>query len=94
MDSKLVIEVIGWLGVIFYVLAYLLLTIGFLKANSYLFHILNILGASGLIMDSAYFGDKPNLVVNVLWLAIGILAIVSRCYAAKSGAIKAGASDN
>lgn len=67
MDSKLVIEVIGWLGVIFYVLAYLLLTIGFLKANSYLFHILNILGASGLIMDSAYFGDKPNLVVNVLW---------------------------
>ncbi|WP_254560514.1 CBU_0592 family membrane protein [Dyadobacter diqingensis] len=77
MDNK-VIEFAGWLGVIFYVFAYLLLSTGMLKANSYRFHSLNILGAIGLIINSAYYGDKPNLVVNVIWLIIGIFAIYRR----------------
>lgn len=77
MDNK-VIELAGWLGVVFYVLAYLLLSIGFLKPNSYRFHTLNILGAIGLITDSAYYGDKPNLVVNVTWFIIGVFAVSRR----------------
>ncbi|TDE11572.1 CBU_0592 family membrane protein [Dyadobacter psychrotolerans] len=79
MDEKIV-EVAGWLGVIFYVFAYFLLSIGKLKANSYRFHFLNILGAAGLITDSAYYGDKPNLAVNVIWLIIGLFAITKRFF--------------
>ena len=78
MDTESIIEISGWLGVIFYVFAYLLLSIGVLKANSYRFHFLNILGATGLITDSAWYGDKPNLAVNVIWLIIGIFAITRR----------------
>ena len=80
MDTKSIVDISGWLGVIFYVFAYLLLSIGVLKANSYRFHFLNILGAIGLITDSAYHGDQPNLTVNVIWLVIGILAITRRFF--------------
>lgn len=75
-----IVELAGWLGVIFYVFAYLLLSTGKLKSISYQFHLLNILGAIGLITDSAYYGDKPNLVVNVIWLVIGVSAISRRLF--------------
>jgi hypothetical protein len=74
MNTELIVEIAGWLGVIFYVCAYLLLSIGMLKANGYYFHFLNVLGATGLIIDAAYHVDMPNLVVNVLWFVIGVFA--------------------
>jgi hypothetical protein len=70
-----IIVIISWLGVIFYIMAYLLLSIGRLKPGSPLFHLLNILGATGLITDSAYHQDIPYLAVNVVWLLIGLFAI-------------------
>lgn len=69
------VAIVGWLGVVFYIMAYLLLSIGKLTSKNPLFHLLNILGATGLITDSAYHKDSPNLVVNVVWLLIGLFAI-------------------
>lgn len=71
-------EGLGWLGVLFYVSSYLLLSTGKLKSTGYKFHLLNILGAIGLIIDSAYENDKPNLTVNIIWLLIGLGAIGRR----------------
>jgi hypothetical protein len=75
MGSLNWIEVTGWLGVLSYVLAYLLLTIGVLKSSGYRFHILNMIGAVSLIIYSLEYGDKPNVAVNVIWLMIGMLAV-------------------
>jgi vacuolar-type H+-ATPase subunit I/STV1 len=80
MKTEILIEIVGWLGVLFYLLGYFLLTIGKLKASSYKFHLLNIFGASGLITDSAYYYDMPNLVVNAAWLLIAVFAVVKRKY--------------
>ncbi|MCE7042002.1 CBU_0592 family membrane protein [Dyadobacter sp. CY312] len=80
MSEISITEGLGWMGVVFYVSSYLLLSTGKLKANSYLFHLLNILGALGLITDSAYENDKPNLAVNSIWLLIGLWAIGKRFY--------------
>jgi hypothetical protein len=80
MNEMSITEGLGWAGVVFYITSYLLLSTGKLKANSYLFHTLNILGAAGLITDSAYENDKPNLAVNCIWLLIGLWAIGKRLY--------------
>ena len=93
MEEKLIIEIIGWLGVVFYVIAYFLLTIGLVKPNGYSFHSLNMLGAAGLITVSAYQSDRPNLVVNVIWFAIGIFAISKRFFASSRQSLKTGTSD-
>jgi hypothetical protein len=80
MNSVIVVEIVGWFGVLFYVTAYLMLSLGKLKAHNYGFHFLNMLGAIGLSIDAAFQGDWPNLVVNILWLLIGIFAVCKRFY--------------
>jgi hypothetical protein len=85
MDTLLLLEITGWLGVVSYVLAYLLLTLGMLKPNGYPFHILNMIGAANLIVYSMEYGDKPNVAVNVIWLMIGIGAVVRRVVRKSTG---------
>lgn len=75
MDTELLLEATGWIGVVSYVLAYLLLTIGVLKPSGYRFHLLNMAGAASLILYSLEYGDKPNVAVNFIWLMIGIGAV-------------------
>jgi hypothetical protein len=69
------IELAGWLGVLCYLLAYLLLTLKLLRADKLVYHLLNILGAVGLIVSSLHTHDSQSIVVNVSWLLIGLWAI-------------------
>lgn len=75
MDTVFLLEATGWIGVVSYVLAYLLLTLGVLKPSGYPFHLLNMIGAASLIAYSLEYGDKPNVAVNVIWLMIGLGAV-------------------
>lgn len=74
----LIVEILGWAGVVFYVLAYFLLSTGLLKASSPVFHLLNMAGAIGLIIDAWAHNDLPNLVVNSIWLTIGFCTLLFR----------------
>ena len=90
MKSETIVELFGWIGVVFYVFAYLLLSIGKLKPDGYLFHTLNMLGATGLITDAGYYGDQPNLAVNVIWFAIGAFSILRRLLKSKNQNVNLG----
>lgn len=78
MNEQILTETAGWLGVVFYVFSYFLLSTGRVKSSSYIFHGLNALGAIGLIVVSIHEKDKPNVAVNVIWLGIGIYAMAKR----------------
>lgn len=67
---------LGWTGTIFVLLAYLLLTANVLKSNKFLYQLLNILGAAGLAFNAMYHADLPNMVVNLIWTMIGLVAII------------------
>lgn len=69
-------DVMGWLGTFFYVLAYLLLTLRKIRSQQRIYHLLNVLGALGLIANAIHLRDMPSLVVNIVWLGIGVLAIL------------------
>jgi lipid-A-disaccharide synthase-like uncharacterized protein len=73
--SESVSSVVGWLGTGFYLLAYLLVSFNKVKANKPAYHILNIMGAAGLIIHALYMNDGPNLICNLAWLSIAIVAI-------------------
>jgi hypothetical protein len=68
---------LGWIGSIAYLLAYLLLTLNKLKAEQKLYHLLNIVGAAGLTLNAIFFSDYPNVVVNIAWGLIAAIAIWS-----------------
>jgi hypothetical protein len=69
-------DVLGWLGTLSYIVAYLLLSLGKLKAEQKTYHLLNILGALGLIVNAIHLDDYPNIIVNMVWFAIGFMGLI------------------
>lgn len=71
-----VFEIIGWFGVLLFISAYLLLSFNKLKPNKMPYQLMNILGAICLMLNSYYFNDFPNFILNLIWMCIGIVAIM------------------
>lgn len=68
------IEIIGWSGVFFYLIAYLLLVLKKISPDGYTYHIMNAIGAIGLIVNAFSLHDVPNIAVNAAWLTIAAYA--------------------
>ncbi len=75
---KLAVEVIGWTGALLILGAYALLSAGKLRARSVSYHLMNILGAAGFVMNSGWNGALPSAAMNVIWIGIGIYALWQR----------------
>ncbi|SEO31831.1 hypothetical protein SAMN05192574_10752 [Mucilaginibacter gossypiicola] len=73
--EKNIFAIIGWAGVILCTLGYLLLNLKVLKADSWLFQTLNILGGLCLATAALNAHDLPNAAANVSWMAIGMFAL-------------------
>jgi hypothetical protein len=72
---KLAIEIIGWTGALLILGAYALLTAGKLRAQSVTYHLMNILGAAGFVINSGWNGALPSAVMNAVWIGIGVYAL-------------------
>ena len=69
-------EFAGWVGVVLILLAYALLSFGVFDSTDARYHGLNLLGGVGIIVDA--FADKnyQPVVLNLIWVAIAVYAIV------------------
>jgi hypothetical protein len=84
---KIAIEVIGWIGATLIVGAYALLSAGKLGGDSRTYHLMNIFGAIGFVVNSGWNGAYPSAALNVVWLGIGGYALLKpRRPQLKSGA--------
>ena len=72
-----VFEVVGWVGAILVLFAYWLVT---KFGTSVLYHVLNLVGAAGLLVNALQHHAFPSTAVNVVWAVIAVwgLAVVSR----------------
>ena len=75
---KIAVEVIGWAGAALILGAYALLSAGRVKAQSLTYHLMNILGAAGFVVNSGWNGALPSAAMNVVWMGIGIYALRQR----------------
>ncbi|WP_346237871.1 CBU_0592 family membrane protein [Niabella insulamsoli] len=75
--SEQVSFLVGWIGTAFYLIAYLLISFNKVKANKPAYHLLNMAGAAGLIIHALYMKDGPNLICNLAWLSIAVIAVIS-----------------
>lgn len=73
--TKLIMTCIGWLGVLLCTLGYLLLSLKVIKAESWTFQLLNVVGGLCLAMTALDTSDLPNAAANLLWMIIGIYAL-------------------
>ncbi len=75
---KFAIEVIGWTGAALILGAYALISAGKLRSDSLAYHLMNIVGAAGFVINSGWNHALPSAVMNVVWIGIGIYALAQR----------------
>jgi hypothetical protein len=72
------IDAVGWIGAVLLLVAYVLVSTRRLEGQAATFHGLNLLGGAGLAANSAVNGAFPSVALNVIWMAVGIVALVRR----------------
>ena len=70
-----VMEAVGWIGAVLVLVAYGLVSTEKTDARSTLYQTLNIGGAVGLVVNSAWNGAIPSAIVNIIWMGIGLYSI-------------------
>lgn len=68
-------QIVGWMGAIFYIVSYFLLSRGILRQEGNTYHALNLGGAVCLMVNAVHFKDHANLAVNGVWAAIALMAL-------------------
>jgi hypothetical protein len=73
---KTFIEITGWLAAVIILAAYGLLSAGKLDGKSRLYHAMNVVGAAGFVLNSAYNGAFPSVGLNVIWIGIAVYGLI------------------
>lgn len=71
----LLIEAAGWIGAICVLGAYVLLTTKRVSGDTVTFQLMNVIGSAGFIINTAWHGAIPSMVLNIVWCGVGIVAL-------------------
>lgn len=73
--TTLLVEAAGWIGAALILGSYILVSRGKLEGRSRMFQSMNVAGAAGLVVNSAWHGAVPSTVLNVIWLGVGLATL-------------------
>ena len=76
MTLGFMMEFVGWIGGALILAGYNLLSAGKVTAKSPSYQWLNVVGAAGFIANSGWNGAWPSAVLNVIWVGIGVVALI------------------
>ena len=76
MNKNLLDEIIGWYGAVAILLAYALISFGFLSVSHIIYQLLNLTGAAGFAYISYKKKAQQPAVLNVFWALVAIIAII------------------
>ena len=71
----ILIEIVGWIGAALILGSYILVSRGKLEGRSRMFQSINVAGAAGLVVNSAWHAAVPSTVLNVIWLGVGFATL-------------------
>ena len=69
------VELVGWIGALLILGAYILVSIGRLSGGSAAFQWMNALGATFFVLNTWWHGAIPSMVLNIIWGCIGFAAL-------------------
>ena len=70
------IELIGWLGFILIVSAYLFVTIKLVTVSSAPYHLMNLFGALCMVVNARHKGATPLFWLNIVWALVAIIGLL------------------
>lgn len=71
----LAVEVVGWIGAVLVLGAYLAVSTGRLTGGSAAFQAMNAVGAAFFVLNTWWHGAMPSMVLNIIWSGIGFAAL-------------------
>jgi hypothetical protein len=74
--AELIIEIVGWVGMVLVLFAYLSITLDKLDRESKFYHGMNLIGALLIGVNSIINSAYPSGVLNVLWMIIAIYGFI------------------
>ncbi|QYC40445.1 hypothetical protein Nocox_14145 [Nonomuraea coxensis DSM 45129] len=72
----LLLAVVGWAGAAVLLAAYALVSSGRIHGDGLTYQLMNLFGSVGLMVNSAWSAAWPSAGLNLVWAAIGVLALV------------------
>lgn len=73
--TEWIVDIMGWIGAFALLLPYYLVSIGKVEGKSATFQLSNLLGSILLVVNSLYYGALPSVLVNIVWIAIGMAVL-------------------
>jgi hypothetical protein len=72
---QILIDVLGWIGTVLFLVAYGLVSMKKVEGDSFLYQGINIAAGLLLITNTYYWHAYPSLGLNAAWLGIGIITL-------------------
>ena len=69
------IDIAGWIGATSLLAAYGLVSTSRLGGPGPVFQLLNLVGATGLLLNGVFHGAWPSAALNAVWLLVGLTAL-------------------
>jgi len=68
-------EIIGWMGTVLILGAYLLLTLKKVEVDSKIYQLLNVFGSLALIVNGFVHQAMPSVAINFFWILIAFYGL-------------------
>jgi hypothetical protein len=87
MKITLLIDVLGWIGAVMLLYAYIRVSSGRWTGQTRTFQLLNVGGSVLFIINSGFHGAYPSVFVNIVWSAVALrtLMLISKAPAPRAG---------
>ena len=76
MNQKIIDEIFGWYGTFAILLAYALVSFNVIPPLSFLYQLLNLTGALGIVYISFKKKTYQPGVLNLIWAIVALIAII------------------
>jgi hypothetical protein len=78
MSLHLLIDILGWVGTILFLVAYALVSMKKVEGDSVLYQGMNIVAGALLVINTLYLRAYPSAGLNVAWIGIGMATLGRR----------------
>jgi hypothetical protein len=73
--STIYFEIIGWLGTLAILTAYLFVSTKKITSDSKTYQYLNLFGALAITVNTLFHGALPSVVLNIIWAMIAFYGL-------------------
>ena len=78
MSLHIIIDILGWVGTILFLVAYALVSLKKVDGDSVIYQGMNIVAGALLVINTLYLHAYPSAGLNVAWIGIGMLTLGRR----------------